>query len=96
MHLRKALRNYHYSKHLNFWIDLIFGSKQQKKKLYERIFRIRNSKILRRFARRHRSRNSKISCELLPAAFKVIFKGSQAEGPRVLPQLHRQTSAVFS
>lgn len=31
MHLRKALRNYHYSKHLNFWIDLIFGSKQQKK-----------------------------------------------------------------
>ena len=31
MHLRKCLRDSTYSKNLSYWIDLIFGSKQQKK-----------------------------------------------------------------
>ena len=31
MHLRKWLRDSTYSKYLNIWLDLIFGSKQQKR-----------------------------------------------------------------
>lgn len=44
MNLRKALENFKYSKNINHWIDMIFGSKQQNKDTHNIFFEFATQK----------------------------------------------------